>query len=204
MIFAKPSLFKDDERGFVTYGSLRSNTPSHFMLSEYLQMIFVELDRFQKKDINKLVDEQEKWCYLLKESGRLTHKKAELLARKGEDMALALKFLHELSESDRRWAEEQAIDKHYRDQIAIREYAYDEGREKGIQEGRQEGRQEGMQKGIQKGMQKGMQKGIQKGIVEGMQAVALKMLKEKADMSFICKVTGLSEEEINKLKNGSC
>ncbi len=59
-------------------------------------------------------------------------------------------------------------------------------REKGRWEGRQEGRQEGMQKGMQKGMQ----------------TVALNMLKEKADPAFISKVTGLSEKEIKKLKNG--
>ncbi len=41
------------------------------------------------------------------------------------------------------------------------------------------------------------------GKAEGMQQVASNMLREKADLSFICKVTGLSQEEINKLKNGS-
>ena len=57
-------------------------------------------------------------------------------------------------------------------------------REEIRQEGRLEGRQEGMQT-------------RDKEIVSN-------MLKEKADMSFICKVTGLAEEEIKKLKNGSC
>ena len=41
------------------------------------------------------------------------------------------------------------------------------------------------------------------GIQQGVQQVVLNMLKEQADMDFICKVTGLSEQEINKLKNGS-
>ena len=51
------------------------------------------------------------------------------------------------------------------------------------EEGRQEGRQEGMQR--------------------GMQQVILNMLREKADIDFICKVTGLAEKEIKKLQNGS-
>ena len=46
------------------------------------------------------------------------------------------------------------------------------------------------------------QEGIQTGRQEGRQAVILNMLKEKADLSFISKVTGLSEAEIKKLKNG--
>ena len=60
---------------------------------------------------------------------------------------------------------------------------------------KEEGRQEGIQKGIKRGMQKGMQK--------GMQQVVLNMLKEKTEIAFICKVTGLSEEEIRKIQNGS-
>ena len=46
----------------------------------------------------------------------------------------------------------------------------------------------------------------EEGRQEGLQQrdkVVLNMLKEKVDMAFICKVTGLSEKEIKKLKNGS-
>ena len=41
---------------------------------------------------------------------------------------------------------------------------------------------------------------FEQGKAEGMQAVALSMLKKKADKVFICEVTGLSIAEINKLK----
>ena len=51
---------------------------------------------------------------------------------------------------------------------------------------KEEGRQEGMQQGRQKERQQ----------------VVLNMLKEKADIAFVAKVTGLSKKEINKLKNG--
>ena len=56
-------------------------------------------------------------------------------------------------------------------------------------------REEGEIKGIQKGRQKGRQ--------EGVQEVILNMLKEKADLSFISKVTGVPEKEIKKFKNGA-
>ena len=55
------------------------------------------------------------------------------------------------------------------------------------EEGRQEGRQEGMQKGRQ----------------EERQQVVLNMLKKKLDAFLISEVTGLSEEEIRKIQNGS-
>ena len=49
------------------------------------------------------------------------------------------------------------------------------------------------------GWQKGQKEGWQKRNKE----VILKMLQEKADISFISKVTGFSEKEIKKLKNGA-
>ena len=55
----------------------------------------------------------------------------------------------------------------------------------------------------EKGRWEGERKGLRKGRQEGRQEVVLNMLKEKADISFISKVTGLSEKEIQKLKNSS-
>ena len=51
--------------------------------------------------------------------------------------------------------------------------------------------------------EKGRWEGERKGRREGRKEVVLNMLKEKADISFIAKVTGLSEKEIQKLKNSS-
>ncbi len=45
-----------------------------------------------------------------------------------------------------------------------------------------------------------MQKGLQAGMQKEKQQVALNMLKEKEDLTFISKVTGWSIEEIKKLK----
>ena len=45
------------------------------------------------------------------------------------------------------------------------------------------------------------QQGIEKGIAKGKTEVAKSMLEAGSDIQFITKVTGLSEEEINKLKS---
>ena len=71
----------------------------------------------------------------------------------------------------------------------------EESRKKGLQEGRQEGLQEGRQEGREEGRMEGRQ--------ERDRQVILNMLKENADMNFISKVTGLSSEEIQKLKKKS-
>ena len=60
------------------------------------------------------------------------------------------------------------------------QYSLDEAQKKGILKGRQEGRQE-----------------RDKEIISN-------MLKKQLDFALISAVTGLSEEEIKKLKNGSC
>ena len=82
-----------------------------------------------------------------------------------------------------------------------------EGIQKGIQEGILKGRMEGLQEGIQKGIQEGIQEGKMEGLQEGMQKerleMVLNMLKKNAEISFISDVTGLSPDEIKKLKNGS-
>ena len=55
-------------------------------------------------------------------------------------------------------------------------------------------------KSVQEGMQKGIQKGMQAGVQKRDKEVILNMLKGKSEISFIAKVTGLSEKEIKKLK----
>ena len=62
---------------------------------------------------------------------------------------------------------------------------------------------EACQKSHQEGWQKGQLDGIEKGMQQGRQELILKLLESGFDMQAICKGTGLSEEEINKLKNGS-
>ena len=70
-----------------------------------------------------------------------------------------------------------------------------EGIEKGIKKGRQEGRQEGIERGIEKGRQEGRRNRETE--------VVLNMLKNQIDVSIISKVTGLSKEEIDKLKDNN-
>ncbi len=60
---------------------------------------------------------------------------------------------------------------------------------------KEKGRWEGEREGIKKGRQEGRQ--------EERQQVVLNMLKKKLNISVISEVTGLSEKEIKKLKNGA-
>ena len=56
-------------------------------------------------------------------------------------------------------------------------------------------------KGMQKGMQKGIQAGIEEGMQKGQQNTAINLLKEGFDPALISRVTGLSVQAIEQLKN---
>ncbi len=62
---------------------------------------------------------------------------------------------------------------------------------------------EAKQEGMLAGMQKGKLEGKEEGRQENMRQVIANMFQENADIPFIAKVTGVSEEEVKKLKNGS-
>ena len=227
LIFTDFSVFGLQKRGVVTSFSIRSDKDPHFVLNNHLRMVFVELSRFKKRDIDKLLDLQDEWCYFLKHSGRMTVKSAKLLAKKGEDMSKALSLLADLSVSDYEELKRQTLEKEYLDKRAIKQLAYEKGMAKGIRDGRAKGRAEGRAKGRAEGHAKGRAEGHAKGIKAGRaeghakghakgraegraegrekekQEVALNMLKEKADLTFISKVTGLSVKKLNKLKNDS-
>ncbi|WP_211211499.1 transposase [Heyndrickxia acidiproducens] len=64
--------------------------------------------------------------------------------------------------------------------------------DRGYQKGREEGREEGIKEGIKKG--------VKKGRLEAVEKVAVKMLQNRMDVSLIAKLTGLSSDEVLKLK----
>ena len=165
------------------------------MLNNQLKIVFVELSKFNTSSDNinlpNLFDFQKLWCYILKRSKNISKKEYEILSKKGEEMKRAMEHLQDLSQDEevRRW--EEARERFIRDQRAEKAYAFDEGKEEGLEEGRAEGIQQGMEKGRLQSKEEGMQK------------VALNMMQSKFQLSVISKITGLSEEEIKKLKNSS-
>ncbi len=89
----------------------------------------------------------------------------------------------------------QTVRKGERIMTPLLQSSLDEAREEGMRKGRLAGKKEGMSAGMEKGRQEGRQ--------ERDKEVILNMLKEKADLAFISKVTGLSVKKLKKLKNGN-
>jgi len=77
--------------------------------------------------------------------------------------------------------------RHFRDTLNVMRGAEEKGRKEGIEKGRKEG------------IEKGRKEGIEKGRKEGELAIAKKMKEAGSEIGFIKEMTGLTEDEINKL-----
>ena len=62
-----------------------------------------------------------------------------------------------------------------------------------------DGQQLGIKKGVKQGIQQGIEQGIEKGIQKSKTEMAKAMLKDKLDISFIAKYTGLTKQELQQL-----
>ena len=69
-----------------------------------------------------------------------------------------------------------------------------------IDTAKQEGLAEGMEKGMELGMEKGMKKGMKKGMNQKALDIARNMLADGVDINLIMKYSGLTQEQIEKLK----
>ncbi len=70
-----------------------------------------------------------------------------------------------------------------------------------IEQGFEKGILQGIEKGREKGREEGIEKGREEGIEKEKHFIANKMLKSNTEIKFISSVTGLSIEDILKIKN---
>lgn len=56
-------------------------------------------------------------------------------------------------------------------------------------------------KGVESGIEKGIEQGTEKGIIEGIKKTAVNMLKQNLSFDIVKSVTGLSSNEIIRLKD---
>lgn len=149
---------------------------THEPFSDKVRMIFIELPSFDKKEEDECENDFERWIYVLKNMEtlqRLPFKARMAVFEKLEKIV----DIASLSKDEREKYDESI--KVYRDNLVTYAGAIKEGMDKGIEIGRAEGRAEGERKATLEN------------------AKAMKALGIATDL--ITQVTGLSEEEINKL-----
>ena len=177
--------------------SIRSDKAPHFCFNKDLRFVIVELSKFQaEENVRSLVDFQDIWCYILKESRKMGQQEFKELSGRGPEMEEAMTYLRKFSEEEQRQILREAREKNLRDQVAREDYVFDQGKEEGREEGRLQGKEEGREEGRLQGKEEGRLQGKE----EGRKEIALNMIQNKMETSVISKITGLSEKEIKSLK----
>ena len=202
LIFTTFKLFPATSRYYNVF-SIRSEKPPHFYFNRDLCFVTVELSKFKKQEVKALLDFKEKWCYILKESGRMGEKEYKAFIAKSPEMEEDMVRFRRLSKEESYQMWEEAKEKARLIQASRENQAFEQGMEKGMSAGMEKGMSAGMEKGMSAGMEKGMSAGMEKGMSAGMENVAINMLKNKFKLSVISEMTGLSTEEIKKLKNAT-
>ena len=80
------------------------------------------------------------------------------------------------------------------------EYARETGLEEGRAEGREEGLKEGRKEGHKEGKEEGLKKGREEGRGEERLMIARNLIRIGASCEIITQATGLSAEEVSRLK----
>ena len=149
--------------------NIRRADPPHLQMSDALQFILVELDKFVQ-ELADVTNQREAWCWFLKYSRKIQDENiAKELRQKGESMGRAVEQLRALSADERLKAQLEAEQKRRLDEREALQTKYDEG----IETGRAEEREDS----------------------------ALRLLKKGMEIDFISEATGLSIEEVKRLKN---
>jgi predicted transposase/invertase (TIGR01784 family) len=89
------------------------------------------------------------------------------------------------------------------DQIAILESNIERSREEGREEGIKVGIKTGREEGIKAGREEGIKAGREEGIKAGRKDIARTMLANGMDRATVAQMTGLSEAELDRLREDS-
>ncbi len=119
----------------------------------------------------------------------------KMLATKNKNIETAYQELQKIS-----------FDKEKREEYEQRQkalYDYNSLMSQARNEGLKQGFEQGIEKGIEKGIQKGMEQGVEKGIEKSKIEIAKNLLTLGLSIEQISQGTGLTIEQINKLKNNN-
>ena len=156
---------------FYLQNAIKYSITKKLILTDKFELDIIELLKIKGRENEK--DQLLDWLIFLEnpESERVTRKMEE-----NENLKEAVEKLDRISEDEKMQRIIELREKAIRDEHAI----YD--------------------KGLDDGIEKGIQKGKEKGAREKQIEIAKSMLKENMYIEIIIKITGLTKEEIEKLK----
>ena len=178
---------------YVTKWNIREEKYGKIILTDVLEIYIIELNKLKNgavKDNQKL----NSWLYFIKNSKVVVNK--NMREEDIEEIKKAQKILEDISADEHeKWLAEMRL-KYIRDKHAIEDFGYD----KGYKSGQSKGIEIGKEQGIEQGIEIGKEQGIEIGSTKKQEEIARNLKKENVDIQFIARVTGLTEEEIEKIK----
>ena len=178
---------------YVTKWNIREEKYGKIILTDVLEIYIIELNKLKNgvvKDNQKL----NSWLYFIKSSKVVVNK--NMREEDIEEIKKAQKILEDISADEHeKWLAEMRL-KYIRDKHAIEDFGYD----KGYKSGQSKGIEIGKEQGIEQGIEIGKEQGIEIGSTKKQEEIARNLKQENVDIQFIARVTGLTEEEIEKIK----
>jgi len=175
-----------DVKKYFTKWNLREENYSKIILTDILEIYIIELPKFNKYK-NSNAKNLNSWVKFI------NNPEVVDMSEENKKIKEAKEILEGISEDEHERYLAELRQKYIMDQKAIKDAGYDEGYESGTKAGIEQG----MAQGIKQGISQGMAKGISQEKAE----IAKKLLAENVDIDFIVKITNLTKEEIEKLKN---
>lgn len=181
---------KDCPREFFYY---KFRTEDNCILEDRQNIIFIELPKVKKivEEIEKGITQIEKltatqkWCIFMLYGSKPEYETLiKQIALTEEGIMCAVVILDKISEDERAWKQQFDEFMIETDRISMIEAATEEG----------------LQKGLEQGLEQGLKQGIEEGIKQGTFEIAKSMLSDNLPLELISKHTGISVEELNKLK----
>ena len=198
--------YEDDEMTEHRYRLLEATSKK--LMTDKLEFVFVEVEKFDKSE-DELETDLDKWLYLLKNMSNLL-KRPERLRNRIFTKLFDVAELAQLDDKDRiKYIKAMNTERDTYNQIEYaresgreegREEGHKVGKEEGLKEGREEGHKEGKEEGLKEGHKEGKEEGIKEGAKQKSCDIAERMLEKGIDIETISELTGLTAEEVSRLK----
>lgn len=150
-----------------------------FVLTEDLQIHFIELPKLNIQQGEDLSDRLKIWCYYLEREGFLEEEDMPVLLGKDPILKKARQEYHKFTADDEKMALAEAREKWLKDYNSSMDQAREEGLEQGIEQG------------------------IEQGKEQALRGMAISLMEKGIDLTVIQETTGLSAEFLQKLKESS-
>lgn len=174
------------------------NEKSKKELSNYFEMHFIELNKFNKnfKDVKTTL---ERWVTFLNRAYELEKNKIpeELASDALVKKAIEKLDLMYLDGEEREMYENEL--KRMRDYYAEIKSAKIIGMRQGLAKGIKQGIEQGIEQGIKQGIKQGIERGIEQGIEQGMEMSIKKMLESGMEENTIASILGIHVDSVHKI-----